>query len=99
MAAVKWIFVVLCGLGGVSALALGLVSSGEPRTPRLASAPPLSLRAFAGGAVAVAAQKAAPEAVAEKAPDAARTPEKSPEPVAVKTPAPVAVKTPEPVAV
>jgi len=99
VAAVKWIFVVLFGLGGLSALGMGFVSGGVSRTPQLASAPPLSLRPFAGGAVAVAAEKA-PEPVAEKVPDeAAKTPEKAPEPVAAKTPEkapePVAAKTPE----
>jgi hypothetical protein len=92
VAAVKWIFVVLFALGGLSALGMGFVSGGVSRTPQLASAPPLSLRAFAGGAaVAVAAEKAPDEA--------AKTPEKTPEPVAAKTPEkapePVAAKTPE----
>jgi hypothetical protein len=92
VAALKWVVVALCGLGALSALGMGFTSLGVTRKPVLASAVPLSLRAFPDGVVAVAAAPA-------KAPDA--EPTKSPEPVAAKTPEPaktpdaVAAKTPE----
>jgi hypothetical protein len=95
VAAVKWSFVVLFGLGGLSALGMGLVSGGVSRTPQLASAPPLSLRSFAGGpAPAPVAEKVA-DGAKTPVPVAAKTPEKAPEPAkAPVAAAPVAAKPP-----
>ena len=94
MAAVKWIFVVVFGLGSAGALAMAVVSGSAPYAATSRSAPPIVLRQF-------------PEMVASaglpKTPDAVKTPvaepvaEKVPEPVAEKAPEPVAAK-PEPVA-
>ncbi len=90
MAAVKWIFVVIFGLGSAGALGMAVVSGGAPyeATPR--TAPQIALRQF-------------PEMLASaalpKMPDAVKTPEPvaaDPEPVAAK-PEPVVAK-PEPVA-
>ena len=96
MAALKWIFVVVFGLGSAGALGMAFVNGGvsRPITPR--TAPPISLRQFP---VMVAS------AATPKAPDVAKDPvAKDPEPVAAKPepeavkPEPVAVKPPEPVA-
>lgn len=93
MAALKWILVVVFGLGGAGSLAMAFVSGGAPYVETARTAPPAALRDF-------------PQMVASvgtvKAPDVAKTPEplaeKPPEPVAEKPPEPVAAKTPEPVA-
>ena len=103
MAALKWIFVVVFGLGSAGALGMAFVNGGvsRPITPR--TAPPISLRQFP---VMVAS------AATAKAPDVAKDPvAKDPEPVAAKPapepeavkpepakPEPVAVKPPEPAA-
>ena len=103
MAAVKWIFVVLFGLGSAGSLAMAFTGSGAKRTVTQRTAPELSLRQFPT-MVAVAGTPKTPESVAAKtpAPVAVKTPEpvavKTPEPVAAKTPEPVAAKTPEPAA-
>ncbi|MDP1825926.1 MAG: hypothetical protein Q8L48_21865 [Archangium sp.] len=98
----KWIFVVLFGLGSAGALAMAFTESGAPRTVIPRTAPELSLRQFPG-LVAVAGLPKGPEPVNTPEPVAAKTPEpvaaKTPEPVPAKTPEPVAVKAPEPVAV
>ena len=93
MAAVKWIFVVVFGLGSAGALAMAVVSGGAPYAATPRTAPPIALRQFPE-MVANAAPPKTPVAkpAAEKAPVA----EKTPEPVAAK-PEPVAVR-PEPVA-
>ncbi len=89
MAALKWIFVVVFGLGSAGALGMAFVNGGvsRPITPR--TAPPISLRQFP---VMVAS------AATPKAPDLAKDQvAKDPEPEAVK-PEPVAAK-PQPVVV
>ena len=93
MAVVKWIFVVLFGLGSAGALGMALTSGGPARQPTSRTAPPLALREFPAlsGVVASAKVPSAPDAVKPPEPVA-----KTPEPVA-RTPEPVA-KTPEPVA-
>ena len=100
MAAVKWIFVVVFGLGSAGALAMAVVSGGEPYAATPRSAPPIALRQFPQMVVSAGLPKTpvaekAPEPVAEKAPEPVA--EKAPEPVAAK-PEPVVAK-PEPVAV
>ena len=101
MAALKWIFVVLFGLGSAGSLAMAFVEGGSSRTVAPRTAPALALRQFPD-MVAVAGMPKAPDAVKTPEPVAAKTPEpvaaKTPEPVAAKTPEPVAAKTPEPVA-
>lgn len=93
MAAVKWIFVAVFGLGSAGALAMAVVSGGAPYAATPRTAPPIALRQFPE-MVANAAPRKTPVAkpAAEKAPVA----EKTPEPVAAK-PEPVAAR-PEPVA-
>ena len=93
MASVKWIFVVVFGLGSAGALAMAVVSGGAPYAATPRTAPPIALRQFPE-MVANAAPPKTPVAkpAAEKAPVA----EKTPEPVAAK-PEPVAAR-PEPVA-
>ncbi len=93
MAAVKWIFVVVFGLGSAGALAMAVVSAGEPYAATARSAPPIALRQFPQMVVSGAGLPRTP--VAEKAPEPVA--EKAPEPVAAK-PEPVVAK-PEPVAV
>lgn len=100
MAAVKWIFVVLFGLGSAGSLAMAFVEGGSSRSVAPRTAPALALRQFPE-MIAVAGMPKAPDAVTTPEPVAAKTPEpaaKTPEPVAAKTPEPVAAKTPEPVA-
>ena len=103
MAAVKWIFVVLFGLGSAGSLAMAFTGSGAKRSITQRTAPEFSLRQFPT-MVAVAGTPKTSEPVAAKtpAPVAVKTPEpvaaKTPEPVAAKTPEPVAAKTPEPAA-
>lgn len=102
MAAVKWIFVVLFGLGSAGSLAMAF-SAGGKRTVTVRTAPELTLRQFPT-MVAVAGTPKVPDVAKAPEPVAVKTPEpvavKAPEPVVVKTPQPVAVavKTPEPVA-
>ena len=110
MAAVKWIFVVVFGLGSAGSLAMAFVSGGAKRVVTQRTAPELSLRQFPAMTAVDSAKTPepvaakTPEPVAAKTPEpvAARTPEpvaaRAPEPVAAKTPEPVAAKTPEPVA-
>ncbi len=97
MAAVKWIFVVIFGLGSAGSLAMAFVESGGPRAPIERKAPEIALRDFPQ--MTVAAGKA-PEAAKTPEPVAAKEPEKAPEPIAAKEPekAPEPAKTPEPVA-
>lgn len=103
MAAVKWIFVVLFGVGSAGSLAMAFVGQEPARQPSPRTATPLSLRPFPALVAMTGVPKApdvatAPEAVPdEKAPEpvAAATP---PEPVAEKPAPPVAPK-PEPVPV
>jgi outer membrane biosynthesis protein TonB len=109
VAAVKWIFVVLFGIGSAGALALAFLSGGEARAATARTAPQIVLREFPtmiamAGTVKppdVAAKPTEPETTKPAEPEVAKTPEpeaaKTPEPVAAKTPEPVAAK-PEPVA-
>lgn len=98
MAAVKWIFVVIFGLGSAGSLAMAFVESGGPRTSVERKAPAVALRDFPQ----MTAVGTAPEAAKTPEPVAAKTPEpepaKTPEPVAAKTPEPEPAKTPEPAA-
>lgn len=93
MAALKWIVVVVFGLGGLGALGMGVLEGGAKGGMPQATLPPLALRAFPPVPGVVAQAPAAAPAEPEKAPE---EPVKPPEPVA-KAPEPVA-KTPEPVA-
>ena len=95
MAAVKWIFVVVFGLGSAGALGMAFVSGGvsRPVTPR--TAPAIALRQFPVMVASVGTPRAPDVA---KEPPVAKEPEPTrPEPVAVKPPEPAA-KPPEPVA-
>ena len=107
MAALKWILVVVFGLGGAGSLAMAFVSGGAPYGETARTAPPVALRDFPQLVASVGTVKApdvakTPEPVAEKPPEpVAAKPEAKPEPVAAKPPAPVVAKpeaTPEPVA-
>ncbi|MDP2269521.1 MAG: hypothetical protein Q8N23_10535 [Archangium sp.] len=93
MAAVKWIFVVVFGLGSAGALAMAVVSGGAPYAVTSRTAPPIVLRQFPEMGASAALPKT-PDAV--KTPVAEPVAEKAPDPVAAK-PEPVAAK-PEPVA-
>jgi len=92
VAAVKWIFVVLFGLGSAGALGMAFVDGGVSRPVSPRTSPPISLRQFPVMVASVGTPKA---------PDVAKAPEpaaKPPEPeVAAKPPEPEAAKPAEPV--
>lgn len=107
MAVVKWIFVVLFGLGGLGALGLGFVEGGVSRTPTLATVMPVALRPFPAGAVSAAAKPeakpaaptpdAAPAEVAKAEPEPAKPPEAAKaEPAKPPEPAKAEAAKPEP---
>lgn len=109
MAALKWIFVVLFGLGSAGALGMAFVSGGVSRTPSPRTSPPIALRQFPVMVAAVGTPKApdvaAPEPAAkppEPAPEAAKPEPEAAKPEVAKPepvkPEPVAAKPPEPAA-
>lgn len=91
MAAVKWIFVVLFGLGSAGALGMAIVDGGVSRPVTARTSPEIALRQFPVMVASIGTPKA---------PDVAKEPEpaaKPPEPEAAKPPEPEAAKPPEPV--
>ncbi|MEW6430276.1 MAG: hypothetical protein AB1730_02105, partial [Myxococcota bacterium] len=104
MAALKWVVVVVCGLGGVGALGMGFLEGAPKAALPAATTVAVALRPlpeFLHGAAL--AQPPSTPPPADKAPEPGKVPEpvaetpapeKAPEPVA-KTPAPE--KVPEPV--
>ncbi len=99
MAAVKWIFVVVFGLGSAGALGMAFVSGGGSRTVTPRTSPPIALRQFPVLVASVGTPKA-PDVAKEPEPDAAKPePEPAqPEPVAAKAEPEAAKPEPEPVA-